>query len=409
MTGAISWLLLERMLRVVSGVLVSTAVARYLGPASYGTLAVSLGVVGVASAAASMGADHVNLAQLSRQPGPGFLASALIARMLWSAVCALALVGVAAIVWPGQLQLFVVLGGMVLATAPLVFVHQMYADDQFRGATAFGIAAIVVAVAARLAGVAWHFDLAWFAACAVLESAATVLAAGVWAWRRGAWRPSSASLVQAARYLQLCLPTLASAVLVALYFRIELLVVDSVLGAAAVGTWSAAMMFILPWNMASAAILPVVNRRLGTLSGEPTASRALMVKLVRVMLALSGACVLANIIAVQFAVPLLLGPRYADAARVATIASLALVPLFLGAVQDVWLAQSGRNAVVLRKVLVGIPLSVALLWTGASRAGLAGAAAGMVVSYLVTAILLNAVLDRGFLNIQLAAIGVGRA
>jgi O-antigen/teichoic acid export membrane protein len=407
-TGAISWLLLERILRVASGVLVSTTVARYLGPASYGTLAVALGVVGVASAAAGMGADHINLAQLSRHPGPGFLASALVARLLWSGACTLVLFVVAMLVWPAQLQLFVVLGGMVLATAPLVFLHQMYADNQFRGATAFGIVAIVAAVAARLAGVAWQLDLAWFAACAVLESAAMVLAAAVWVWRRGGWLPSSASLVQAGRYLRLCLPTLASAVLVALYFRIELLVVDAVLGAHAVGTWSAAMMFILPWNMASAAVLPVMNRRLGALGDDGAAGRNLMVRLVRAMLLLALACVVVNVVAVQFAVPLLLGSRYAQAATIAMVASLALVPLFMGAVQDVWLAQTGRNGVVLRKVLVGIPLSVALLWTGASQAGLVGAAAGMVVSYLITAILLNAVLDRGFLGIQLAAIGVGR-
>ena len=105
---------------------------------------------------------------------------------------------------------------------------------------------------------------------------------------------------------------------------------------------------------------------------------------------------------------ILLGTRYAQATPIATVCSLALVPLFLGAAQDVWLAQRRRTSVVLRKVVIGIPLSGALLWVGASQAGLIGAAIGMVLSYLATAILLNAVLDREFLAIQLAAIGVRR-
>lgn len=408
MTGAISWLLLERILRVISGVLVSTAVARHLGPASYGMLALVIGVVGVASAAAGMGADHINLAELTKRPGPEFLASALVVRVLWSFVCAASAVALAALAWPAQLELFVVLAGTVLATAPMVFLHQMYAENKFGAASMMGIAAVVVAVIARLAGVVLEFDLIWFAGCAVLEPAAAVLAAAAWAWRRGTWHPGAATLQYAVRYLQMCLPTVVSAVLVALYFRIELLVVDAVLGAQALGTWSAAMMFILPWNMASTAVLPVVNRRLGILAAEGGIRVQVMVKLVRAMLLLALACAAINMLAVQLAVPWLLGERYAESARIATICSLALVPLFLGAVQDVWLAQRGRNAVVLRKALLGIPASVGLLWIGAQQAGLAGAAVAMVLSYLVTAVAFNALLDREFLMIQLAAIGVRR-
>jgi O-antigen/teichoic acid export membrane protein len=404
--GSISWLLLEKILRVASGVLVSTAVARYLGPGAYGSLAVAIGVVGIAVAAAGMGADHINLAQLSRRPGPEFLASAVAARTVWSVFCAAVVILVVVSISPGQAPLVWWLGGMVLAAAPQVFVHQMYADNAFRVASIVGILAIALAVVARLWGVAEGFSLAWFAGCAVLEPAVMVLAAAAWAWRRGAWRPAAVSLAQMRGYLRLCGPTLVSAVLVALYFRIELLVVDAVLGARAVGTWSAAMMFILPWNMASAAVLPVVNRRLGQSDpGDGTGSRV-MVKVVRAMLLLAVGCALLNMLAVQFAVPLLLGPRFAEAAAVATIASLALVPLFLGAAQDVWLAQRQRNAVVLRKVLIGIPMSVALLWFGASQGGLQGAALAMVLSYTLTAIGFNAVLDREFLRIQGAAIGV---
>ena len=408
MKGAISWLLLERILRVASGVLLSTAVARHLGPASYGTLALAIGVVGVAGAAAAMGADHINLARLAQRPESGFLASAFAARLAWSSVCALIVAGIAAVVWPDQWALHLVLCGTVLATAPAVFTQQMYADNQFSTVSLLGIAAVGLAAVARLAGVMLDFGLPWFAACAVLEPAVLVLATAAWTWRHGRWRPPEATVDAALRYWRLCLPTLASAVLVAVYFRLELLVVDTVLGAQAVGTWSAAMMFILPWNMVSAAILPVVNRRLGLVATDNAAHARTMVRLVRAMLLLALACAAANMLAVQLAVPLLLGVRFADAVPVATIASLALVPLFLGAVQDVWLAQRGRNAVVLRKVLVGIPLSVGLLWFGAYRAGLAGAAVAMVVSYMVTAIALNALLDRDFLKIQLTAVGVRR-
>jgi O-antigen/teichoic acid export membrane protein len=406
MKGAISWLLLDKVLRVVSGVLVSTAVARYLGPADYGTLAVAIGMVGIASAAANMGADHINLAELSRRPGAEFLASAFAARLLWATLCTL-LVTALAFVWaPDQLVLYAVLSGMVLVTAPSVFTHQLYAHDGFRTATLFGMVAIVLAVCARLAGVAWHMNLVWFAGCAVLEMAVLVVAAGVWAWRRDLWQPRAASMPAGWRYLRLCLPTIASAVLVAAYFRAELLVVNAVMGELAAGTWSAALMFILPWNMASAAILPVVNRRLGQAgSHDAVAQRHLMVRLVRAMLLLAVGCVLVNVLAIQFAVPLLLGPRFAASAPVAMICSLALVPLFLGAVQDVWLAQQRRNSVVLRKVLIGLPLSVGLLWVGISQAGLIGAAIGMVASHWATAIVLNAWLDRDFLKIQMAAVG----
>lgn len=402
-----SWLLLEKLLRVASGLLVSTAVARHLGPADYGLLAVAVGAIGVAVAAANMGADHVNLAELARGDAPGFLASALWVRCGWAVCCALAVWLVASgIDTSAPAAVWTALLGVVLAAAPQILTHQLYADGRFATASALAIAGVLTGAAARIAGVVLGLDLTWFAWCFTIEAVA--LGGGVLLWfsatdRR--WRPTAVRWADARRYAVLCAPTVVSAVLVALYFRIELFVVGGVLGAEAAGTWAAAMMFILPWNMASAALLPVVNRRLMLRRPEDGPADATMLRLLRLMVVAGAGCAMVNLVAVPWVVALLLGDRYAATVTIAAIGSAALVPLFVGAVQDVSLAQRRRTGVVLRKALVGIPLSIGLLALGASQGGLAGVAVGLLVSYFITTGPLNAWLDPDFFRLQLAAIG----
>lgn len=409
MIGSISWLLLEKLLRVASGVLVSTAVARHLGPEGYGVLAVAIGGIAVATAAANMGADHVNLAELARADTPDFLASAFPVRLLWAALCA----GAAGLMVlrsdASAGPLYLALAGSVLAAAPLVFTHQLYADSRFAVASAIGIASVLVGATVRLLGVSFDLGVEWFAWCLTIEAAALALGVTLAATWSGRWQPMRGSTQEALRYLKLCGPTLASAVLVAAYLRLELFFVGGFLGSEAAGTWAAAMMFILPWNMASAAILPVVNRRLTKLSPDDGSRERAMVQLLRAMLVLGLICMVVNIVAIHGVVSLLLGARYAASIEIATIGSVALLPLFLGAVQDVWLAQRRRTSVVLRKVLVGLPLSLGLLALGASQAGLVGVAIGMCLSYFLTAVLLNAWLDADFFGLQLTAIGARRA
>ena len=64
-----SWLLLERLVRLVLGLLVVAWVARYLGPAQYGELAYVLAYMAFFIVLAALGMDGIVLRDVARVQG----------------------------------------------------------------------------------------------------------------------------------------------------------------------------------------------------------------------------------------------------------------------------------------------------------------------------------------------------
>jgi O-antigen/teichoic acid export membrane protein len=88
-TKSFLWLLIEKLARIVSGIFITAAIASHLGPGEFGKLVVALAVVGIFAAGSSMGADHINTAELSRRsPSQSieYLKSAIIVRLLMALI-----------------------------------------------------------------------------------------------------------------------------------------------------------------------------------------------------------------------------------------------------------------------------------------------------------------------------------
>jgi O-antigen/teichoic acid export membrane protein len=399
------WLLGEKGLRVVSAVFVATAVARHLGPAEYGALAVAIAWMAVPQSAAGMGADHVNQSLLADDAGQ--LHSLFVFRLAWALGCALLAWLVAWHLALSPLAAYTVLAlgvGLVSAT---IFVHALYAQGRFRLVSILGLCALALGVGLRLLGLQLGWGVTEFAACVMIELALPgLLAAVVLLHQRASRSGSPLNLDAAKRYARLCWPMALSALLVTLFFRLDLFIVNGQLGPAAAGTWAAAMMFVMPWTLVSGAVLPVAARRLREEASSPETTAAHFVALLQRMLGLAAVAVLCNWAAMAWLVPHLLGPQYAKATQLGFVTSLLIAPLFAGAVQELWLAQRRQTGLVLRKVLVGLPLAAALSVWAVSQHGLWGAAAAAVLAQCLTAFALNAWLDRDFFRLQLQALGL---
>lgn len=407
---SVTWMIAEKMLRLFAGALVTAAVARYLGPESYGSLAISIGIVAIAIAAANMGADHIHVSEFAQRAGAegaAFLGSALLIRFGWSLVCLLLLW--AAMAWLNVSHRNVVL---ILSAAVPISVFSILAG-KIQGRGAFGTYSILsclsIAFGAllRIAGIWWGAPLEFFATVFVAESAFMALLLLGWYQHAGATPLLGlrAQRVLAVCYFKTCLPTAMSATLMVLYLRFELFMVDALIGKAAAGMWSAALMFTVPWSMVAASIVPVANRRLAIAFGDHVNYERKLVKLLRWMLLSAVAAALINCAAVALLAPLLLGPKFDAVAPIVFITSISFVPLFSGTVQELWIAHQRSTSTVLKKVLVGLPVSAALYYAIVPTHGLRGAAVAMVLSYFFTAFLLNVVLDRPYFRIQLRALG----
>ena len=77
------WLMLDKAVRAVLGVLVGAWVARHLGPSDYGNLAYVLAVVALFQAIANAGVDAIVVREIARTPDQAgdILGSALLLRL----------------------------------------------------------------------------------------------------------------------------------------------------------------------------------------------------------------------------------------------------------------------------------------------------------------------------------------
>jgi PST family polysaccharide transporter len=407
----ISWLLAEKVMRVLVGAFVSTAVARSLGPEDFGGLAISMGFVSIAVAAANMGADHIHISEFARRDaadGREFLGSAMFVRFCWSIVCLFVFWAALAASDVNNRNVLLILSIGVPISAFAIFAGDVQGRGEFRTYSILSSVSIAFGALLRVAGIWAGASISYFAIVTVLESAVmTLMLAGQYQFGGTTnllWLRAKRS--RAVSYFKMCMPTAISATLVVIYLRFELFMIDELIGKAAAGVWSAALMFTAPWSMLAASILPVANRRLAIEHGEESAYERSLVSVLRWMLLLAAAAAIINCAAVAVLAPLLLGPKFGEVAPIVFITSLSLIPLFSGTVQELWLAHRRSTGIVLAKVLVGLPASAALYYLIVPSFSLRGAAVAMVLSYCLTAFVLNGFFDKRFFRIQLRALGL---
>lgn len=412
-TKSAIWLILEKASRVVSGLFVTAAVARYLGPESYGTLTVVLGAVAVFAAGASMGAEQINTAELStRNPSDSmaFLSSAITARIIWATFCLASFLMLLSIAPTSNNYLYIMAASLIPMSAFSIIANKIQADGDFAKYSQIGCVSILISAVVKIFGIFIKSQITYFIAAAVIESVIAISMFTWWVLKKNQlplknllpdWSVSR-------EYFRLCLPTAISAVLVAIYLRLELFIVTSLLDKKAAGLWAGIMMFITPWSMVAASILPIANRHLSQYGVGMADYETKIVHLIRFMLIVSILAAFLNVVAVSFVVPIILGDEYVEITGPLWIASVALIPLFMGSVQEIWIAHQRTTSIVIKKVIIGLPISTGSLYLFVNKFELYGAAFSMVFSTFSTAIVMNLLYDKNFIRLQLNAIGIGR-
>jgi len=358
-----------------------------------------------------MGADHINVSELSKRESPErwiFLGSALITRLLWSIICFTVFMAFLLWIKPDNEAIYLLLSGLIPISTLAILGNKLQSDGRFFQYAVICCSAIFISAMIKITGILLSYSIEYFAVAAVFDSAILFLLFAGWtiindnfnlSLIRPVWR-------EVKRYFYLAFPTALSVALVAVYLRLELFIIDFVLGKAPAGLWAISMIFVTPWGMIAAAILPVANRWLAQHNANTDEYQVSFIKLIRSMLLLASIAIGLNLVAITVLVPLLFGDKFIQVKDVAWICSFAIIPLFMGSVQEIWIAQQRTTKVVLKKVLIGLPLSGVLLAVFSTNWGLAGVAVAMVISYFSTAVFLNILFDPKFYNIQLRALGI---
>jgi O-antigen/teichoic acid export membrane protein len=314
------WLVLDRVVRLGGGLLVSLLMARALGPTDFGLYSYALALVSFTLAIGTLGLDGILVRELVRSPdtAPATLGSAALLR--WGAgLCGVAAAAVGALLLRPADSLFVWLTLVLALAAPLhasqVIDFWFQAQQTPRNVVlarimAFGLLALVrvgmILVEAPLIAFAWAI---WS------EALIGALGVNIAYWRSGGrmahWQITWGALSHLVRD---GVPLLVAALLITLYLRMDQIMIGWLIDEQALGMYAVAVRLAEPWPLLPVTVigaaLPVMVR---LRESDPLRFEQRMRQIYAVVSLYGYVVGISATLLAPLLVPLLLGPAFRDA------------------------------------------------------------------------------------------------
>lgn len=383
--------------RAAIAFLTGLVVARYLGPASFGTLALAIAVVTVLLPLGGLGTDSILIQRLAEH-GPtsersqALLRAASSVRAAGACLTLLAALGFAALRSPDE-ALAIVLVAPALLSGPFESGWGWVLASGHVGAlVAVRMGITLVAAGCRLAVVALDGGVPALAAATGFEILALAVAAALVARHQGArFAPKPASR---RAMLRESLPILASGIFFLLMLRVDLFLVDIYLGPTATGQYAAVVRFAeATYLVASVAVAAAAPRIIAAHPAGSPAYLAAYQRLLRQLLAIATASALLLSLIASPLVHLLLGAAYLDAAPVLAVAAWSALPVYLGTARDRLAIDLAITRTSVVNTAAGAVLNVGLNMVLLPWIGLIGAGIATLISYTAIVTVIPA-LDR---------------
>lgn len=396
--GNTGWLFADKLMRMGVGLLVSVWVARYLGPAQFGMLSYATAFVALFGALATLGLDGIVVRELVRNPGDSreILGSAFALRLAGGLLALLMAVAVVSWLRHGEQPLrwlvaIIAAGALFQAFDVIDFWFQ--ANVLSKHTVMAKNAAFSVASLARVGLILSHASLILFAGVSLLE--VVLGAAGlVIVYRRnngfpGEWRRSAG---RCRRLLGDSWPLILSGFSVAIYMKIDQVMLGEMSGDRAVGIYSSAVRiseiwYFLPMIIASSVFPAVLHAK----QRDEGLYIRRMQRLFSLMTAISLAIAVPMTFLSEWVVITLFGAGFAAAGPVLAIHIWASLFVFLGVAQGPWDLAENLTRLALFRISSGAVINVVLNIFLIPAYGAVGAAVATVVSQAFAAVLLNAV------------------
>ena len=364
-----SWLLSERVLRMVVSLFVGIYVARYLGPERFGLLSYTLSFVWLFSSLASVGLDEILVRELVKSPEQR---NNLLGTVFWLKVCGTLVMGTTiALVLKYTVEdqqtywmiALIALGFLFQVTNVVDFYFQSQVQSKF--AVRAQVIQLILTSLFKIYLVWNQAELIWFAFALMLDQAVVaVLFLLVYHWKIG-WFPFfSFRWKQAKKLMRDAWPIIFAGMVVSFYMRIDQVMLKEMLDAKAVGVYAAAVKLCEAWYFLPtaliASIFPAVIK-------AKIKSKTLYDKRVQnlydLMVWSSIAVALPTTLLADWVILILYGTDFQEAADVLRIYIWAGVFVTLGIANSKWLIAENLQRYLFFRTILGALLNVGFnLW-----------------------------------------------
>jgi O-antigen/teichoic acid export membrane protein len=407
------WLVADKIVRLGIGVIVNVWVARYLGPADFGLFNYAQALVILFAALSTLGLPDIVVRDLVRMRDRHqvIIASAFVLRLAGAVVVLTLAVGTIVIARPHEplsWLMVALVASAQLAQAMDVIDSQYQVASRVRVVVLIRNSSFVLFSALKVAAILLHLSVVVFAALLALE---LFFVAGI-IYARAArdglgFHIGDATLAEARRLLVEAAPLIVRLGAIAVYLRIDQVLVGRMLGDAAVGVYSAATRLTELWYFITTAVMTAVVPRLAQIHHlHNDLYEAQLVKVIRGLVwAAIGVAAMTTTLA-PWIIHLLYGDRYAAAVPVLMIHAWAGVFGTMGQAVSAWFVNARLVRFGVYQAVLAAIANIALALVLIPRFGIAGGAYAAIAAQLIAGFVSNALFDqtRAIFWLQLRAL-----
>jgi len=394
--GNTGWLFSDKILRMGIGLLVNIWVVRYLGPDRFGQLSYATAFVALFGALATLGLDGIVIREIVRNPSDAgeILGSAFFLRMAGGVATLLASFVAIVLLRHSDFQSMVLVG---IIAAGAVFQAFDVIDFWFQAQVlsrytviAKNSAFLIVALF-KISLILNHASLLMFALAALVEvvlgAVGLVLVYRHLGHRLGKWR---SSLDRCRRLLGDSWPMILSGLSVAIYMKIDQVMLGEIAGDRAVGIYTSAtrlteIWYVIPMVIVSSVFPAIVRSK----EKDEELYYRRVTRLFSLMAAVSLPIALPMSFFSSWIVVKLFGINYQAAGPVLAIHIWASLFVFYGIAQGPWDLTENLTRLAMLRMVGGAVVNIVLNLVFIPAYGALGAAVATVISQALAAVVLN--------------------
>ena len=403
-----SWLLGERVLRMLVSLFVGIYVARYLGPERFGLLSYSLSFVWLFSSLSSFGLDDILVRELVKQPEQR---NNLLGTVFWLKVCGTAIMSTTiAVVLQFMAEDQQTYWMIALITFGFLFQATNVVDFYFQSQVQSKFAVRAQAFQLLLTSIfkiylVWNqAELIWFAFALMLDQVVVaVLFLLVYHWKIE-WFPFlSFTWIQAKKLMIDAWPLIFAGMVVSVYMKIDQVMLKEMLDAKAVGVYAAAVKLCEAWYFVPTAVIASLFPAIITArKNSETLYEERVQKLYDLMVWVAVAVALPTTLFADWVILILYGADFQEAADVLKMYIWAGVFVSLGVASSKWLIAENLERYSFYSTLLGAILNIVCNFYLIPIYGIRGAALATLISYGTAAYLSMALFEKTRNNFWIA-------
>jgi len=384
------WLFFDKILRMGIGVIVGVLVARYLGPKLFGLLNYAQSLVALFAPVASLGLDNIVVRNIIREPksildilGTTFILKLIAALFVVGIMTGTIVIGDSGNTEIHLLVAIIAMGMVVQAfdTIDFWFQSQVLSKNTVIAKNA----AFIIISLFKVLLIYIKAPLVAFAWAGTVELALGAIGLVLIYWRSGnnplKWQ---ASFLTAKQLLRESWPLIFSSLTIVIYMRIDQVMLGRMLGASAVGIYSAAVRISEVWYFIPMAVFSSIAPYIT--ETKKNNEQAYYERLQYLFNGMVGTAIVIAIIVSLSAdklIIMLFGSEYSAAGPVLTIHIWAAIFVFLGVVRGLWIINEGLMKWAFATNVIGAIMNILLNLMLIPLYGIIGSAVATVFSYMI--------------------------